>query len=389
MENQKKFQPGNVLTISIAHLVHDIYSSFLAPILPLLIEKLSLNLKYAGFLAVIQRLPSSLNPFIGIIADKIRMRYLIIITPSITTVTMSLLGIAPHYTILVVLSFVMGLSSAFFHVPAPVMIKRVAGNRTGKGMSFFMLGGEIARTIGPLIIIGAVSLWGLEGTYRLIPFGVLASFLLYLRIGKINISMDFEKQKKVIGLRQTFIPLLPVFFTIAGFTFFRAYMKSALTIFLPTYLIAKGETLWMAGIFLAILQAAGALGTVISGTISDRIGRKNTLIIVSVVSPFLMWLFISLEGIFVIPILILMGFFLISSQPVLMAFVQDIDSEHPAFLNGIYMSINFLINSLALIVTGALADWIGLEITYKIAAILSLFAIPFALRIKIKKIGGI
>jgi len=100
MEDNKKFQIGNVSTITIAHFIHDIYPAFLAPILPLIIEKLSISLSFAGLLSVIQRIPSLLNPFIGILADKIKVRYFIIFAPAITTISMSLIGIAPGYTIL-------------------------------------------------------------------------------------------------------------------------------------------------------------------------------------------------------------------------------------------------------------------------------------------------
>ncbi|RLE15820.1 MAG: MFS transporter, partial [Acidobacteria bacterium] len=134
------FQTGNVLLISTAHLVHDIYSSFLAPILPLLIEKLQITYTAAGFLTVVQRAPSLLNPLMGLLADKIRVRYLLILAPAITSISMSLLGMAPNYGILVLLLLSMGIGAMCFHVPGPVMIKAVSGDRMGKGMSFYMLG---------------------------------------------------------------------------------------------------------------------------------------------------------------------------------------------------------------------------------------------------------
>jgi len=103
MEKGKKFQWSNVLTISFAHMLHDIYSSFLAPILPLLIAKLHMGYTLAGLLSFIQRVPSLLNPFIGLLADKLSLRYFIIIAPSITSVSMSLLGVASHYLTLLIL----------------------------------------------------------------------------------------------------------------------------------------------------------------------------------------------------------------------------------------------------------------------------------------------
>ena len=60
-----------------------------------------------------------------------------------------------------------------------------------------------------------------------------------------------------------------------------------------------------------------------------------------------------------------------------MALVHDIDSEHPSFINGTFMMINFVSSSLIVLIIGFLGDKIGLEFTYKIASILSLGAIPF------------
>ena len=381
---KKKFESKNVITVSMAHLIHDTYSAFLAPILPLLISKFGITVLMAGLLDIVRKIPALANPFIGLMADRMSVRYFVILAPAVTSVAMSLLGIAPSYIFIVVLVFMAGIGSTIFHVPAPVMIKHVSHNQIGKGMSYYMLGGELARTLGPLIILGAISLWGLEGTYRLIPLGIIASIILYFRLRKIEISQDFKK-KKEISARKTFKNLIPFFITIAGIMFFRAAMKSALTIYLPTYLTAKGSSIWVAGISLSILQFAGAGGTFLAGIISDKIGRKNSLLIISIANPILMFLFIYLHGIWTIPVLVVTGLFLFGSGPVILALVHDLDSEHMSFINGVYMTINFIFSSVMVLGVGYFADTIGLDFTYKICAWLALGSIPFVLTIKNKK----
>jgi FSR family fosmidomycin resistance protein-like MFS transporter len=306
----KSFQTKNVLTLSGAHMLHDIYSSFLAPLRPLLIEKFQMTLLLSSLLDVFQRLPNLFNPIVGIIADKAPARYFVIISPAITAITMSLLGAAPHYSMLAILLLVMGVAGALFHVPSPVMIKKLAGNRTGKGMSFYMLGGELARTIGPLIITGAVSLWSLEGTWKLIPFGIVASFILYLRLRNIQISSDLKPKGGEGNIKQTFKTHQHVFLMLTGIIFFRAIVKSGLTGFLPTYFYSEiGETLWFSNISLAALQIAGAAGTYLSGTLSDKLGRKSILMISAIGLPLVMWLFLMVKNIYTLPVLLLLGLF--------------------------------------------------------------------------------
>ena len=90
------FQAGSVVMLSLCHFIHDVYSSFLSPLLPLLIEKLSLSLTLAGLLSTVMQIPALFNPLIGVWADRISMRWFIILAPAMTAVPMSLIGLAPQ-----------------------------------------------------------------------------------------------------------------------------------------------------------------------------------------------------------------------------------------------------------------------------------------------------
>ncbi len=386
VKSSEKFQSGNVILVAASHMLHDNYSSFLAPLRPLLIEKFGLTLAMASVWDLIMRLPWLLNPIIGIIAEKTAARYFIIVAPAITAISMSLLGIAPSYTIICILLFTMGISSAVYHVPSPTMVKRLSGQYTGRGMSFYMFGGEIARTAGPLIITASVSYWGLEGIWRLIPIGLIASFILFLKLKNIKISDDLKKKKSTKShVFSSLKEYLPFFYVLIGIMLFRAIMKSGLTAFLPTYYYhEKGETLWFANSALAVFQLAGAAGTILSGSISDKLGRKTTLLVISIMSPLMMFSFINSSGWLSFVFLILMGFFVFAPGPVLMALVQDRSKEYPVFMNSIYMTVSFVTAALSVFFAGLIGDWIGLEKTYLISSILALGAIPFVLSLKNK-----
>ena len=376
------FKTHDLILISIIHHLHDIYTSFLAPLLPLLIEKLAINYTMVSFLSVAQRIPSLLNPIIGIMADKFKVRYFIVIAPAITALSMSLIGVAPGYPFLLVILFISGISSTLFHVPTPVLVKKLSGNKIGKGMSYFMLGGELARTIGPLVILGVVSIWKLEGSYRLFPLGIVASIILYLKLRKIELRKDFESAKIDIKLWDTFKSFMPVFITMAGITFFRGAMKSALTLFLPIFIKDQGNSLWFAGISLSVLQLAGAFGTFIAGPISDKIGRKNTLLISAIITPLMMFIFINTQGLLVLIVLIFCGIFLFFPGPVMLAAVHDFDTKRGSFVNGIYFGMNFILNSITVFLVGYFSDKFGLENVYRFSIIWALLTIPFILRFK-------
>ncbi len=366
--NSSEFQTDKVLTVSLSHMLHDIYGAFLAPMLPLLVDKLGITLAMAGMLDTVRNIPSLLNPFFGIMADKITVRYFVILSPAVSATIMSLLGIAPSYTVAVIMLLVMGVSSSLFHVPSPVVIKRFSGNKTGMGMSWYMLGGEFSRTLGPVIITWAITRWTLEGTWRLMPVGLIASFVLYLKLRDVDERDSVRKPAPLHRESGKGVSLTPLLLSIGGYTLFMMATKVAVTLYLPAYLVSQGRSLMSASFLLSVLQFAGAAGTLTAGTISDRIGRKTTLYIAGIVSPLMMWLFLVSPGHFAAPILALLGFFLFTSGPVLLALVQDADSDYPAFANGMYMTINFGVRALSVFLVGFFIERIGFQASYRIAA---------------------
>jgi MFS transporter, FSR family, fosmidomycin resistance protein len=378
-DNSNTFKTGKVVVLSASHFIHDVYSSFLSPLLPLLIEKFSMTLGQAGFLSTIMQIPALFNPFIGMLADRISVRFLIILAPVTTAVPMSLLGLAPSYTILLLLLFITGISTAMFHVPSPVMISHLSGNKKGKGMSFYMTGGEFARTIGPMVAIGAVSLSSLEGYYPVMVFGIMASVWLFFKFRDIPIQIEkSERQPLLSTCREMGHILLPLTAIIIA----RGFMHASMTTFLPTFLNQETGSLWLAGIGLTAIEGVGVAGILCSGTLSDRFGRKRILAISLFVAPLSMLLFIGTNGFLRILMLLITGFMLLSTTPIMLAMVQENAKNSPAAANGLFMMVSFIARSGIVIFVGVIGDHIGLRSTYAICAIMGLFGIPFIFLIK-------
>ena len=149
----EKFRFGRVLFIASTHMFHDVYAAFLSPLLPVLIEKHGLSLKMAGYLDPSLRMPSLFQPFLGYIADRRRTAAVIPIALFLTSLSMSTIIAVPSYGWIFIFTLIAGISAAFYHATAVTFISRVSGRRHGTGMSFFMTGGELARSLGPLYIV--------------------------------------------------------------------------------------------------------------------------------------------------------------------------------------------------------------------------------------------
>ena len=371
----EKFQTAGVATVAGGHGVHDTYTAFLPALLPALIEKFSLSNTVAGLLTVFLQIPSLMQPIIGNLADKKNLRFFIILTPAITGAAMSLLSIAPFYGFIAFLLIIAGISSAALHSVGPVLAGTLSGNRLGRGMSFWMVGGELGRTLGPLIVVSAISYLTMEGMPWLMLGGLLVSVFLYSQLR--NVSTQPRDNGKSLPWRIALRKMGPIMLPLFILVFTRSMMMVSLTTFLPTFLTNEGSSLWIAGASLSILEAAGVIGAFLSGTLSDRMGRRKMLAISFIATPLLMLLFLQVSGNIRIPVLVLLGFFAISVTPVIMAIVQENFPDNRSFANGVYMAITFILRSVAVVIVGGIADLSSLRVTFYLSAFLIIVGLPF------------
>ncbi len=376
----KPFQTGNVLLLSFSHFIHDIYTSFLAPLLPLIIETFSITLGQAGLLSTVMQIPSLFNPLLGVLVDrKGLVKWLIILSPTLTAIPMSLIGFASSYWMLLVMLFTAGISVALYHVPTPVLIARVAGDRKGRGMSFFMTGGEAARTLGPLIAVGVVSIGGIKGLYPVMLCAIFTSVLLYVQLKNINMPAPPTQKRSILS---SFNEIKDVMIPLTGIMTARAFMHSGMAVFLPVFIARETGNLWLAGSALALYEALGVAGVLSAGTLSDLMGRKKILLAIAITAPVALFLFAVTGGIIRIAMLLITGFTLLASTPVMLAVIQEQAKESPSAANGLFMMVTFMTRGVAIVLVGLMGDYMGLENMYIISSFLGLIAIPFAFKLK-------
>jgi FSR family fosmidomycin resistance protein-like MFS transporter len=367
----KQSSTSRILGISGGHLFHDLYTSFLAPLLPTLIDNLSISLTSAGILTTFSRIPSIFNPFIGYIADKVGARYFVIFAPAITATLMSLLGRVNTYYAVAILLFAAGLSSTVFHASSPGLVASAAGDRKGYALSIFMAGGGIGRSLGPLIAVWAVSLWGFEGVSRLMILGWSATIILFVQFRNLDTTIHHKP-----SLRSALPLFRRFFFPLAIVLVLRSTLIAALSTYLPVFLVQSGSPLWLAGTALSVIELSGVVGALFIGPYSDKFGRRRSINIAMFLSACMVPIFLQVEGWLLFPVLVLLGIFSFSPGTLFLALVQDHFEDHRSTGNGVYLLIHLLSNGLMLIVIGIIGDNLGLRSAYLIGAAASLLSIP-------------
>jgi FSR family fosmidomycin resistance protein-like MFS transporter len=373
----ERFRTDGVLTLTGGHAVNDTYTAFLPPLLPSLIQEFGLSTAQAGLLSVFLQWPSVLQPLIGYQADRLNLRYLVILAPAVTGIAMSLLGVAPSYAWLGILLIVAGISSAGIHSVGPVIAGGMSGSKLGRGMGFWMVGGGLGYTIGPLILVTTIQTRGLQGMPWLLLGGLVTSAVLY---GRLRDTSSFAPGGEASRpWRQAVRAMRPVLIPALGITVARSFMSAAFGIYLPTFLSREGNTLWIAGAAFSLFEAAGMVGALTAGALSDRLGRRRVIATSLLITPPLMLAFLLIGGLARIPILLALGFGVLSMMPVLMAMMQEQFPENRALANGIFLGFSFIIQATATVFLGVLGDRFGLYSAYIFAAIVPLIGLPLVL----------
>jgi len=254
----------------------------------------------------------------------------------------------------------------------------LGGKKTGRAMSIFMAFGELARTIGPLMLTAAIALFTLEGSAVVMVFGILASVILYFTLDTRESDTQRKSAKKV-----EFRPLLRArrkpLCALLAVSVINGLATSPYTYFLVKYLESNGRSDWYAGIALSLISAAGIAGGLLAGNLSDLVGRKTVLAITSLAASPLFYVYLFLEnGSWpVLGVLMAAGFVAIGIRPVVLAVAQDLMPEARGATAGLMLAIGFIAQSIVAPVFGALGDSIGLNHAFWIISAMSLLALPF------------
>ena len=381
-----EFHTGRVATIAGGHAVHDTYTAFLPPLLPQFVETMSLSNAAAGSLSAFLQIPSLFQPIVGHLADRTTLRWIVILGPGVTGTAMSFLGWAPGYVALALLLLVAGVSVAAFHATAPVAVGYLSGHRLGRGMGFWMVGGELGRTIGPLIVVSFLAVMSMKSMAFLSLAAIATSVFLYFRLRDVPLRTRGDGEQvpwrtAVRAMRGLMLPL-------GALVSLRSMMVMAVTLFLPLYLTEEGASLWLAGAALSIVEAAGIAGAFAGGWISDQVGRRAVMVLGQIAAPIALLAFLAADGWMRVAILPVVGFSLLAVPPVMMALVQEQFPESRALANGVYLSMNFAIRSIAAIAYGLFGDAFGLSTSMYIAAAAMFVGLPLIWMMTPKAVVG-
>ncbi len=377
MEVANRLQRSRLALVTLGHFLNDSYGSFFTPILPLLIERLSLSLTAASGLASIPSITAAIfQPLYGMASDRIRGRLFILLGPFLSVICMGLIGVVPNAWLLGLLLLLAGLGSAAFHPQAVAAAGTVSGTRKGLGISVFTFGGSLGFAVGPLVIIGAVRFWGLDRSYYVILPGLLCVLVMLVSLHVPTGKTDRARTTSLVEAFQGAQRPMALLFAI---TVIRECTRLAVATFLPIVLAMQGRSLLAGGIILSLFSLAGALGGMVGGVLSDTWGRKSVIAVSGLLCVPLLYGVFHTDGLLALVCLTLAAGTLSGANSVIIALAQELVPTRAGTASSVVMGLGWGVAGILLIGFGSLAEVIGVPRALDIAITLPLLAFGLSL----------
>ncbi len=371
----------DVWIITAAHSLTHWYPATFYLLLPLIGKELGLTYSQIGLVMTCQYAAGAIaNIPGGMVVDTVgRKGFLMALSLFWVGFPYLLIGFTHSYAMLLLCMSLVGIGNNLWHPTAiPTLANRYPENK-GLVLSIHGMGGNVGDALAPLVVGALLTLltWREIVMVNVIP-GLLMSGLLMLFLGSVTLGRKKKNSTSAnsnaggqsvaeyfAGLKELLKNRNLIYLSTSSA--FRAMTQNALLTFLPVYLAYEmNYNPFLVGLCMFAMQAAGFAASPISGHLSDKMGRRQ-IIMVSMGMTALVLVFMTFAGrstafVFFIAIL---GFFLYAIRPVLQAWLLE---STPKNMGGTSIGILFAVqaagSAVSPLVGGFLADKYGLMATF-------------------------
>lgn len=351
-------------------LIFAAYSSVLcvSPILDLIIKELDLTASQAGLLFSAPVITLALVAFIGgFLGDKIGPRK----TAGLGAVLLSLgaffRGISPNFTILFILSLIVGVGWGFVFPSLPKLVKlwfpaKIVGTATGLYSTGVFAGGTLALGITMPIVFPIFGSW--RGVYYF--WGAIAFFIAVMWWILAREPSSFINNKPLLPhiskgtfgavIRNKYIWVVAIYFALAAnVTFY------IITGWFPAFFIQKGISAVSSGFLTSLVTFAGIPAVFLIPFASDRIGLRKPFLCISCLIAAAAFLGIIYTS-FVLDAILMVVLGITLTATYVMSLFLPLELVNPAnagTASGIVISVGYIGGALGPLIAGYIKDLTG------------------------------
>lgn len=366
--------------LSFAHLMNDLYQNFIPQLIPFLLTK-GFSVAGGASLVAAFTITSSLSqPIFGYLVDQKGQRWLVFAGTLWMSVLLGFTGVLTNYYLLLAVSALAGMGTAAFHPQAAAMVGQESGQRKGFILAMFVAMGNFGSALSPLILLPFFTAFGLKATGWVIFPGILTALLLFKFAPRTAAApkSSASMAKTLAALKKASSELGKLMVVVAV----RSMAQAGIMTLLPLYLLTHQFSITNTSYIMFFTLAAGAIGGVVGGHISDLYGRKPLIVTSLILASCFFYGSLYSSGALSIILLALGGMAVYSTFSVTVAASQEVIPDNKALASGLSLGFSIGIGGLAVTPLGHFADVNGVGTAIQVVFLLPLFAGLIGLTLK-------
>ena len=364
-----------LISLGFCHLLNDLMQSLIPALYPMLKQQFHLDFAQVGLITLAFQLTASLlQPTIGIYTDRRPMPYSLAFGMGATLIGLVLLSMADNYVSVILAAALVGTGSAVFHPEASRVARMASGGRYGVAQSLFQVGGNLGGAIGPLLAAFIILPRG-QSAIAWFSLHALLAMLVLTRVG-----MWYEahpRRSSAATLAEAASAGIPrarvifLVFLLMLLVFSKNVYTSSLTSFFTFYLIERFQlSVQDAQVQLFVFMAAIAVGTLVGGPVSDRIGRRP-MIWISILGALPFTLILPYASLFWTSVLtIIIGLLMASAFPAILVYAHELLPGRVGLVSGMFFGFAFGLGGLGAAAMGRIADASSIAFVYQLCSYL-------------------
>ena len=365
-----------LISLGFCHMLNDLMQSLIPALYPMLKQQFHLDFTQVGLITLSFQLTASLlQPTVGIYTDRRPQPYSLAIGMGATLIGLVLLSLAHNYAMVVFSAAMVGIGSAVFHPEASRVARMASGGRYGFAQSLFQVGGNIGGAIGPLLAALIVLPRG-QGAIAWFSLSALLAMMVLTRVGMWYAAHHPRHSKTAAGAvsgasgfsRGRVVFCIVVLMLL---TFSKNVYTSSFSSFFTFYLIERFQlSVHDAQVQLFVFMTAIAVGTLIGGPLTDRIGRRP-MIWISIVGALPFTLALPYANLFWCGVLtVVIGLLMASAFPAILVYAQELVPGRVGLVSGMFFGFAFGLGGLGAAAMGRIADATSVYVVFQLCSYL-------------------
>jgi MFS family permease len=381
MADEGEFKDSGLILVSVSHALNHGYEAIMPILYPLLVSEFGLQYSAIGLLVMSYRLTSGAFQLVmGFLSRFYRRKILLGVGMMWQSLANALIGFSSGFTQILGSRSLAGIGSSPQHpVGSAYITESYDSKKVGRALGINITAAGLGRFTIPLIASFIIPIIGWRNT--LLSFSslglIVGTSFLFIKEQRRSETWSGTSSLKTLvrGVKEIFqsrmIILIMIVETVMAF-------RIGISDFLPTYFTnVLGMSSVSAGLLFSGFLIAGLPAPYIWGLLSDHFERRIVVMMAMGTAAFL-WILLPLIGdsVFLLPLLLVLGFVGQGIGGVIQAFVADVtDTQNRDIIFGIYFTLAFTIGSISPLVFGFLADTFDFQSAFLYISTISILAV--------------